>query len=136
MASIRLDRARRAGPSPCGEQRRRCPPNPALLPCPADQPPLKLTGAARAPGAANVISRSEGVHAVSAQQYGFVRGVASGPQVSVALPALRPVAPTGSIAAAGRIVLREQRSKRQAKSYMDEAISAKRRRCRRGLMTA
>ena len=67
-------------------------PSPTLLPCPAGQPPLKLTGAARAPGAANVISPSEGVHAVSAQQCGFGRGVASGPQVSVALPALRPVA--------------------------------------------
>ena len=37
-------------------------PSPTLLPCPAGQPPLKLTGAARAPGAANVISPSEGVH--------------------------------------------------------------------------
>jgi hypothetical protein len=72
-------------------------PNPALLPCPAGQPPLKLTEAATsltmaAPGTSS--------HTVSAQQCGFGRGVASGPQVSVALPALRPVAPTGSIAAA------------------------------------
>jgi len=37
---------------------------------------------------------------VSAQQCGFGRGVASGPQVSVALAALRPAAPTGSVAAA------------------------------------
>jgi hypothetical protein len=87
-ACIELDRARRAGPSPRGEQRRRCPPARRCSLAPAGQPPLKLTGAATsaASGAANVISPSEGVHAVSAQQCGFGRGVASGPQVSVALP--------------------------------------------------
>src|SRR6516162_7442673 len=67
-------------------------PNPTLFPCPCGSAPLKLAGAARAPGAANVISPSEGVHTVAAQQCGFGRGVASGPQVSLALPALRPVA--------------------------------------------
>jgi hypothetical protein len=65
-------------------------PHPTLFPCPCGSVPLKLAGAARAPGAANVISPSEGVHARSAQQCGFGRGVASGPQVSVALPRSPP----------------------------------------------
>jgi hypothetical protein len=81
-------------------------PHPTLLPCPTGQPPLKVIGAARAPGAANVISPSEGVHAVSAQHCGFGRGVASGPQVSVALPALRPVALPNVLRLLWRIVLR------------------------------
>jgi hypothetical protein len=106
MLCIALDRARNGTPSPRGERRRRCSPNPTLLPCPAGQPPLKLIGAARAPGAADVISPSEGVHAVSAQHCGFGRGVASGPQVSVALPALRPVAPPEALRLLWRIVLR------------------------------
>jgi hypothetical protein len=91
-------------------------PNPTLFPCPCGSAPLKLAGAARAPGAANVISPSEGVHAVSAQQCGFGRGVASGPQVSVALPVLRPVAPTGSIAAAVADRVAGQRPRSLAKS--------------------
>jgi hypothetical protein len=65
-------------------------PQPGAAPLPCGSAPLKLTGTARAPGAANVISPSEGVYAVSAQQCCFGRGVASGPQVSVAvrLPAV------------------------------------------------
>jgi hypothetical protein len=83
-------------------------PQPDAAPLPCGSAPLKLTGAATsaAPGAANVISPSEGVHAVSAQHCGFGRGVASGPQVSVALPALRPVAPPGALRLLWRIVLR------------------------------
>ena len=65
----------------------------------------------------DVSSPSEGVHAVSAQQCGFGRGVASGPQVSVALPALRPVAPTGSFAAAvaDRIAARQHETLAKSK---------------------
>jgi hypothetical protein len=81
-------------------------PQPGAAPLPCGSAPLKLTGAARAPGAANVINPSEGVHAVSAQQCSFGRGVASGPQVSVALPALRPVAPPDALRLLWRIVLR------------------------------
>jgi hypothetical protein len=56
VACIELDRARRAGPSPRGEQRRRCPPTRRCSLAPAGQPPLKLTGAATsaAPGAATL----------------------------------------------------------------------------------
>jgi hypothetical protein len=75
-------------------------PQPGAAPLPCGSPHFETHRAARAPGAANVISPSEGVHTVAAQQCGFGRGVASRPQVSVALPALRRVAPTGSIAAA------------------------------------
>jgi hypothetical protein len=52
-ACVELDRARRAGPSPRGEQRRRCPPTRRCSLSPAAQPPLKLAGAATsaAPGA-------------------------------------------------------------------------------------
>jgi hypothetical protein len=55
-ACIELDRARRAGPSPCGEQHRRCPPARRCSLAPAGQPPLKLTAAATsaAPGAATL----------------------------------------------------------------------------------
>jgi len=55
-ACIELDRARRAGPSPRGEQRRRCPPARRCSLAPAGQPPLKLAGAATsaAPGAATL----------------------------------------------------------------------------------
>jgi hypothetical protein len=83
-------------------------PQPDAAPLPYGSAPLKLTGAATsaAPGAANVISPSEGVHAVSAQHCGFGRGVASGPQVSVALPALRPVALPNVLRLLWRIVLR------------------------------
>jgi hypothetical protein len=81
-------------------------PNPAPLPCSAGQPPFETHRAALAPGAANVISPSKGVHAVSAQQRGFGRGVASGLQVSVALPALRPVRQPGALRPLWRIVLR------------------------------
>src|SRR6266404_1614531 len=93
-------------------------PHPTLLPCPTGQPPLKVIGAARAPGAAHVISPSEGVHAVSAQQRGFGHGVASGPQVSVALPALRPVAPPDALRAAVADHVAGRRSKSPAKSKL------------------
>jgi len=75
-------------------------PSPTLLPCPAGQPPLN------SPGQHELRFRERyqpfgGCPPVSAQQCGFGRGVASGAQVSVALAALRPAAPTGSVAAAG-----------------------------------
>src|SRR5215471_9746748 len=56
MACVELERARRAGPSPREEQRRRCPPARRCSLTPAGQPPLKLTGAATsaAPSAATL----------------------------------------------------------------------------------
>jgi hypothetical protein len=96
---IELDRARRAGPSPREEQRRRCPPTRRCSLTPAGEPPFETHRGSHLCGSRcrDVISPSEGVHAVSAQQRGFGRGVASGPQVSVALPALHPVAPPGAL---------------------------------------
>src|ERR1700738_2013257 len=77
-------------------------PSPTLLPCPCGSAPFGTLRGSHLCGSRcrDVISPSEGVHAVSAQQCGFGRGVASGPQVSVALPALRPVALPDALRAA------------------------------------
>ena len=74
-------------------------PSPTLLPCPCGSAPFETHRGSHLCGSRcrDVISPSEGVHAVSAQQCSFGRGVASGPQVSVALPALRPVAPRDAL---------------------------------------
>jgi hypothetical protein len=63
-------------------------PSPTLLPCPCGSAPFETHRGSHLCGSRcrDVISRSEGVHAVSAEQCGFGRGVASGPQASVALP--------------------------------------------------
>ena len=108
-ACVELDRARRAGPSPRGEQRRRCPPKPDAAPLPCGSAPFETHRGSHLCGSRcrDVISPSEGVHAVSAQQHGFGLGVASGPQVSVALRALRPVAPPDALRLLWRIVLRK-----------------------------
>src|ERR1700730_676319 len=84
-------------------------PSPTLLPCPCGSAPFETPrgGPLCGPRCGHVISPSEGVHAVSAQQRGFGRGVAYGPQVSVALPALRPVAPPDVLRPLWRIMLRE-----------------------------
>src|SRR5580692_6728014 len=84
-------------------------PSPTLLPCPCGSAPFETHRGSHLCGSRcrDVNSPSWGVHAVSAQQRGFGRGVASGPQVSVALPALRPVAPRDALRLLWRIVLRE-----------------------------
>src|SRR5262245_49810309 len=83
-------------------------PSPTLLPYPCGSAPFETHRGSHLCGSEcrDVISPSEGVHAVSAQHCGFERGVASGPQVSVALPALRPVAPSDALRHVWRIVLR------------------------------
>jgi hypothetical protein len=90
-------------------------PSPTLLPYPCGSAPFEAHRGSHlcGSGCRDVISPSEGVHAVSAQQCGFGRGVASGPQVSVALPALRPVAPPDAFAVgvADRVAVRQHESR-------------------------
>ena len=83
-------------------------PNPVPLPCPCGSVPLSTQRCSHLCGSrcCDVSSPSEGVHAVSAQHCGFGRGVASGPQISVALPALHPVALPNVSRLLWRIVLR------------------------------
>src|SRR3984893_11948205 len=88
-------------------------PSPTLLPCPCGSAPFETRRGGHLCGSRcrDVISPSEGVHAVSAQRCGFGRGVASGPQVSVTLPRSPPVAPPDALRPVWRIVLRGRGSK-------------------------
>ena len=88
-------------------------PSSTLLPYPCGSAPFEAHRGSHlcGPECRDVISPSEGVHAVSAQQCGFERGVASGPQVSVALPALYPVAPSDALRDVWRIVSRASQAK-------------------------